>query len=499
MSFPVAEEADIALLLEGTFPYVSGGVSSWVNQIIKAYPEYRFAVVFLGSRLQDYGEMKYALPDNIVHFEAHYLYDAHAKPPVLAEAGDPAVAEQVVLLHQSFGFVQDNTACVFAQMAKLLKQGEINEAFFLHSRQAWQFITQSYQEYCTDPSFIDYFWTVRAMHEPIWAMEKIAANLIPVRAYHTVSTGYAGLLGGLLKVRTGKPLILSEHGIYTKERKIDLYQSAWIRDNRNVFEKDPTEVSYFRELWVRFYSSLGRLCYHQADRITALYEANRQRQISDGAPAELTRVIPNGIDLARFQTLRAKRPGTPPPVLCLIGRVVSIKDVKTFIRMMRSVINRMPDAEGWIAGPEDEDAGYVQECRDLVISLGLNEKVKFLGFQKVEVILEKIGLVVLSSISEALPLVVLEGYAAGVPALTTDVGACSQLVYGLTPEDKALGAAGAVVRIADPQAMAAAAIELLRPENWFPARDAAIARVERYYTEAQMFDEFRQIYEEALV
>ncbi len=246
MSFPVAEEADIALLLEGTFPYVSGGVSSWVNQIIKAYPEYRFAVVFLGSRPQDYGEMKYALPDNVVHFEAHYLYDAHAQPPVQAEAGDPAMAEHVVLLHQSFRYVQDNTACVFAQMAKLLKQGDINEAFFLYSQQAWQFITQSYQEYCTDPSFIDYFWTVRAMHAPIWVMEKIAANLIPVRAYHTVSTGYAGFLGGLLKVRTGKPLILSEHGSYTKERKIDLYQSAWIRDNRNVFEKDPTEVSYFR-------------------------------------------------------------------------------------------------------------------------------------------------------------------------------------------------------------------------------------------------------------
>ena len=197
--------------------------------------------------------------------------------------------------------------------------------------------------------------------------------------------------------------------------------------------------------------------------------------------------------------MRAKRPETPPPILCLIGRVVAIKDVKTFIRMMRSVINRMPDAEGWIAGPEDEDPDYAEECRELVISLGLTGKVKFLGFQKVEVVLEKIGLVVLSSISEALPLVVLEGYAAGVPALTTDVGACSQLVYGVTPEDRALGAAGTVVRIADPQAMAAAAIELLRPENWVAARDAAIARVERYYTEAQMFDEFRQIYEEALL
>jgi hypothetical protein len=37
--------ADIGLLLEGTFPYVSGGVSSWVNQIIRGFPEYTFASV----------------------------------------------------------------------------------------------------------------------------------------------------------------------------------------------------------------------------------------------------------------------------------------------------------------------------------------------------------------------------------------------------------------------------------------------------------------------
>ena len=59
--------ADICFLLEGTFPYVSGGVSSWVNQIIRGFPELSFAIVFLGSREQDYGELRCALPDNVVH------------------------------------------------------------------------------------------------------------------------------------------------------------------------------------------------------------------------------------------------------------------------------------------------------------------------------------------------------------------------------------------------------------------------------------------------
>ena len=121
---------------------------------------------------------------------------------------------------------------------------------------------------------------------------------------------------------------------------------------------------------------------------------------------------------------------------------------------------------------------------------------KFLGFQKLTDLLAKVGLVVLSSISEALPLVILEGYAAGVPTLSTDVGSCKQLVFGLPGEDAALGASGRVVRIADPQALADAAIELLsNPETWHQASKAAIARVEKYYAQEIMFSSYRDLYE----
>ena len=104
---------------------------------------------------------------------------------------------------------------------------------------------------------------------------RVAAGTLRARVYHTVSTGYAGYLGALLHYRTGRPLIVSEHGIYTKERKIDLLQSRWIRDNRGLFERDVSNVSYFRELWVRFFEALGALAYGAAQEIVALYEGNR--------------------------------------------------------------------------------------------------------------------------------------------------------------------------------------------------------------------------------
>jgi glycosyltransferase involved in cell wall biosynthesis len=228
-----------------------------------------------------------------------------------------------------------------------------------------------------------------------------------------------------------------------------------------IFQRDPTEIAYFRQMWMRFFEGIGKICYDSADAIIALFEGNRLRQIEDGAEASRTTSIPNGIDIARYAPLRDARPAATPPVLALIGRVVPIKDVMTFVRAMRTVVNRLPEAEGWIIGPEDEDPAYAQECRNLAVGLGISDRVKFLGFQSLGDVLPRVGVVALSSISEALPLVLLEGFAAGVPAVTTDVGACRQLVYGIAGDDAELGAAGTVVGIADPQALGLAAVALL--------------------------------------
>ncbi len=505
--FPTAADADIALLLEGTFPYVSGGVSSWVNQILQAYPEHRFAIVFLGSRREDYGDFRYALPPNVVHFEQHYLFDAlHSNIQPAPSRGHPealAKAREFLGALEAHDGSAESRAKVLAAMRSIALElqpgGSLPLEDFLHSEFAWDLIRDSYRRHCTDPSFVDFFWTVRIMLQPLWLMARIAHGLIPVRVLHTVSTGYAGFLGGLLHHARGLPLVLSEHGIYTKERQIDLLQSSWIRDNRNIFQRDPMEVSFFRQMWIRFFDWMGRFCYGAADPIIALYENNRLRQVADGAAAERTVSIPNGIRIERFAPLRTQRPAETPPVLCLIGRVVPIKDIKTFIRAMRRVVNRMPQAQAWVAGPTAEDPAYAEECQNLVDSLGLQANLRFLGMQKVEELLPKVGVVVLSSISEALPLVILEAQAAGVPVVSTDVGSCRQLIDGLEPQDQALGSCGRVVGIANPEALADACLELLSsPAQWQAARAAGIARVERYYSDRLLFERYRQVYDRAL-
>jgi glycosyltransferase involved in cell wall biosynthesis len=499
---PQQRYADITLLLEGTYPFIRGGVSGWVHQILEALPERTFSLIFLGSRKSDYDEQKYVLPENVVHMECHYLWDRVTTFKPKTCKGNEEYIKNSGKLHDWFR----NPCPEFdeAALEKLLvslgqPSGFTAEEFFF-SDGTWQQICEYYNKYNAENSFIHYLWSIKATHAPLFRLASVAHQLsVETGAFHTVSTGYAGFLGVLLHYKTRRPLILTEHGIYTKERKVDL-QSLFIREHHDSLNDALYMGMQYQEiLWIRYFESLGRLIYKASNPVISLYENNRRRQIADGADSERTQVIPNGMQIERFLSLRAERPVKIPMVIGLLGRIVPIKDIKTFIRAMRTVVIQLPEAEGWLIGPEDEDKEYVEECRSLVQELGLEGKVRFLGFQKISDILPRLGLLVLTSISEAFPLVLLEAFASGLPVVTTDVGACREILEGNSDEDRALGCAGIVTPIADPEATAAGVIALLTDDDrWHAAQKAGIQRVENYYTQSRMLDSYKRVYDQAL-
>ena len=499
---PQTKYADITLLLEGTYPFIRGGVSGWVHQIIEGLPQFTFSLIFLGSRKSDYDELKYTLPKNVAHLECHYLWDPFFSPDPRPCKGNREYILETGKLHDWF---RNPCAGVDeAAMKKLLvslgqPSGFTAEQFF-YSDSTWQHICEYYNKYSSENSFLHYLWAVRATHAPLFKLASVAHQLsLNTGAFHAISTGFAGFLGALLHYITRRPLILTEHGIYTKERKVDL-QSLFIKEHRDSMSDALYMGMQYQELlWIRYFESLGRLIYKASDPVISLYENNRRRQIADGADSERTQVIPNGMEVERFFSLRAQRPEKIPLVIGLLGRIVPIKDIKTFIRGMRTVTMQLPEAEGWLIGPEDEDKEYVEECKSLIQELGLEGKVRFLGFQKIGDVLPRMGLLVLTSISEAFPLVLLEAFASGLPVVTTDVGACREIVEGNTDEDRALGSAGIVTPIADPEATAAAVIAMLTDENrWYAAQKAGLQRVENYYTQSRMLESYEKIYDQAL-
>lgn len=494
-----AKNADIALILEGSYPFVVGGVSHWTHQMIKHFKQYKFAVIFFGSTPEDYPKgICYDLPENVVHFEEHYLFSDS-----VSEHFEKQTSKEVLSFHLLEDFLKDQDEEAIAKFHDLnfYIQSTIGKDYidFFHSKKSWRFVVSNYIKYCSNPSFIEYFWNIMHIQKPLWILTNLVEDFIKVKAVHTVSTGYAGFYAALLNAKYNYPLILTEHGIYSEERRIELLQSDAVSE-LDITQRFVTEMSYLRDLWMRFFDLLALICYRKANPVTSLYMKAMEKQIENGALKDRLKVIPNGIDVAKFAKLRDQRDKKAVPILCLIGRIVQIKDIKTFIRAVNIIVRKIPDVQGWVVGPSEESPEYLEECKNLVSVLELQDSFKFFPeTHDVGEFFPKIKLNVLTSISESMPLILLEGFAAGVPALTTNVGVCSELIFGGSEADKKLGAAGNVVPIASPQEFADAAVELLQSdEKWLQAQKAAIARVEQFYNQEKMFKEYQQVYLQTL-
>lgn len=500
-SFPRAESADILLLLEGTFPYVSGGVSSWVDTLIRKFPNYTFAIVFLGGQKSDYNGFRYQLPPNVTHFEAHYLFDPTEKHKPHEAKPNPHDFDALTSVHDGFKNIDATDFCV---LGKALKQSLVDQdrdllSDFLFSRNAWDYVTKMYKENCPDISFLDYFWLVRNMHMPVYKVMNLIKVLPKVKMIHSISTGYAGFLGALIHHKFHYPFVLTEHGIYVKERKIDLLQGQWAAVGNFVQQRETITQQYMTEQWIKFFTILARFCYAAADPIISLFSECQRRQVLDGADESKTIIIPNGVNISRELKLK-KAPHQERPIIGLIGRVVPIKDIKNLIRAMVLVKQKIPGAIAWIVGPTDEDPGYFTECKELVDVLGLKEQVVFKGMQRIPDILPELDVLTLSSISEALPLVILEAFDAGIPVVATDVGACRELISGVKEADRALGDAGIVVEIANADALANGIITLLTDiPRWQRSQHAARERVLTYYSMEQFVESYHQIYERSFL
>ncbi len=69
------DEADICLILEGTYPYVSGGVAGWAHDLVKAHKERSFTLVCILPPDEKNPKQKYELPENIVGVKNLWLQE----------------------------------------------------------------------------------------------------------------------------------------------------------------------------------------------------------------------------------------------------------------------------------------------------------------------------------------------------------------------------------------------------------------------------------------
>lgn len=506
---------DVCLILEGTYPYTPGGVAAWVNGLVRDLSSLRFGIVYLGPGGDVARKMHYTLHNNVesyVEIFVHRSIDEQertgASPaPWLSKLGWRGARRQrafAILRRFYHAMASGDRATTYSLLDEVVDilsgQGPhgLSMSDLMGSVPMWDLLTELYETLAPTASFLDFFWTARYTHLPV--LQCLRSTIPEAAVYHAVSTGYAGVLGAVAARRAGAPFILTEHGIYTKERKIEIQGADWIRQPLETRARAERSLGVFKDWWIAVFEQMASLAYHQAAEIITIYKGNRTMQELAGAPAERCVVIPNGVDLASFDGLRTQ---TPPartkqtPFVALVGRVVPVKDVKTFLRTARLILENLGEAVIQVIGPTDEDEAYYRDCLLQLHMLGLETEVQFTGIQPMTEVLKELDCLVLTSISEGQPLVILEAMAAGVPVVATDVGACRELIEGATNQDRALGASGIVCPVANPEALATAVQTCVRD---LPARSRMIAagleRVRRFYQRRDIHGIYLDLYAE---
>ncbi|UZP67395.1 GT4 family glycosyltransferase PelF [Desulfovibrio mangrovi] len=489
--------ADVCFILEGSYPFVAGGVSSWVHNLIKGLPDLTFTALCILPSEKEQHPYKYELPDNFLPPKVLYIHDVEKPRRKLFKRFSKKHMEEIRSFHKAIGTLShdDLKAIIDAFQNDRYPLWEL-----MHGPKAWEFLVEQVQTNVPDAPFMNYFWTYRFTHLPMF--KALGVDLPKARVYHSVSTGYAGLIGAVARITQARPLLLTEHGIYTKERKIEIAQSESLPQKEDERLRVQKDLGLYQQLWVKTFYALGRIAYRYSERVVTLYEGNRQIQLKDGADPWRTEVIPNGIDIDGFRHLKpADYPSETQETFTVgfVGRVVPIKDVKTFIRACKAVSLKMSNVQFWIMGPTEEDEAYYEECVDLVKVLQLEHAVSFLGRVNVREYYPKLDLVVLTSISEAQPLVVMEANCAGIPVVASDVGACRELLEGRVAEDRSLGLSGIVTRVANPAETANGIISILGDSRTRSRMThAGRERIARFYSESALNARYDTLYRELM-
>lgn len=489
------KKADVCLLLEGTYPFISGGVSSWVHQLILNQPHITFHIVAILP--YDFKPVvKYDIPKNVLSIKKIFLQDL--------PLGDKKLSKQYkTYFYEEMGKVLvdilgDMTVEQLKKILNLIAQAEreVGSEILFNSKEAWEMLLKIYKQIFKEHSFLDFFWSWRNLFGGFFSI--ILTKLPEAYCYHTLCTGYAGLLTAKASIEKEKPCFITEHGIYTNERRIEITAANWLKDQFEFnleLEEETGGQQDLRSFWTNVFLGYSRVCYAISKYIITLYEGNRELQIADGAPPEKCYVVPNGVDIKRFLKLNPSQELTEE--VALIGRVVPIKDIKTFIRAVSIVKENNLNIKAYIIGPIDEDEEYRDECFALVEALQLQETIEFTGKVNIEEFLKKIDIIVLTSLSEAQPLTLLEAGAVGIPSVATNVGSCSEIIKGRSIEEPKIGEGGIVTGLSNSKATADAILKLLNDNKFYSYCSKNIKeRVHKYYDVADQHETYRKIYDE---
>lgn len=463
----------ICIVAEGCYPYVVGGVSSWIHSLICSFPDEEFIILAIAADRSLRGKYVYELPPNVTEVHEIYLNDSDwGKKKVRSHRMNKKEyrALRSLMLGQK---IEWEILFDFFQKKGVSLNGVLMGREFLDA------VTEFYQLNYSQMVFTDFLWMMRSIYLPLFTV--LQTEIPKADLYHCICTGYAGVLGSMAKYFYGGRLMISEHGIYTREREEELIMAKWVK-------------GIYQNIWIDQFYKMSSLAYERADMVTSLYEHARDLQVELGCPVEKTMIVPNGIRVEDFQNLSGKTEEDQGKInIGAILRVTSVKDVMTLLQAFGFAKEREPALKLWIMGSWEEESEYAEECFELVNTMGIPD-VEFTGNVDVKQYYGRMDMTILTSISEGQPLVILESFAAHKPVIATNVGNCRGLIQG---EYDDYGAAGMVTRIMNVEEIAYAMTVMARNEEMrIQMGENGYQRVLSRYQLSHMQEAYKKIYQD---
>lgn len=472
----------VALAAEGAYPYHMGGVSVWCDQLIRGLDEHRFTTVAL--TVDEAERSVWQLPENLERLLAIPLW---GRPPRRRNRGRPPD-----WFHQAHGeFLQAliRPSGVRARWSLASLESFLNALRVMHLYAQEGDLRTALLSNEALTRLMD-AWHAAGMDTPaegptltladaLTASDLIEHMLRPlshppldVDVCHMAMNGLSMLVGLASKWTHGARLIMSEHGVYLRERYLSM-----------IREPVPHSV---KVLLLNFFRALSAAGYHSADIFAPHSAYNRRWALYNGAASARMRTMYNGVDPADFPAAESE-PDTP--TLVFMGRIDPLKDIHTLLRAFALVREEIPNARLRIFGPVPAaNQVYYESCEAVLRELNLVGAAVFEGRVGSPVEAYHSGhVVVLSSISEGFPYTVVESMATGRPPVCTNVGGVSE----------AVGDTGFVVPPRNSRAIADACVKLLRDDELRRRLGAAArTRILNNFTLAQSIDAYRDVYQE---
>jgi glycosyltransferase involved in cell wall biosynthesis len=204
----------------------------------------------------------------------------------------------------------------------------------------------------------------------------------------------------------------------SKLRKLPLVTTLHVTDTAQL----GGYIAWFARMYER---SMGQMVLNCSKRVVAVSRAvMRQAEDFGVAPSRLS-VVPNAVDLEQFTPLGHANRENDKVRVGFVGRLLSNKGPQFLLEAAAQAVKECPNLEFFLVG-EGPLRNYLDQQ---VNRLGLNDHLHFLGIiPDVAEFLRQCDVFVRPSLTEGMPLTVLEAMATGVPTIASRVGGTPEII-----------------------------------------------------------------------